>query len=133
MSGTILITGGAGFIGSNFVPYFCEKYPQYKVINLDKLTYAGNLDNLRECEKMSNYTFVQGDICDTELKLITGLILGDLQKPDPARPSLVLCSAGDKSMWELAKECGSSVMKIREANGIEEKPEANQVLIIPVE
>ena len=67
MSKTILITGGAGFIGSNFVPYFCEKYPQYKIINLDKLTYAGNLDNLRECENITNYTFVQGDICDLEL------------------------------------------------------------------
>jgi len=64
---TILVTGGAGFIGSNFVPYFCEAHPEYKVINLDKLTYAGNLDNLKECENMSNYTFVQGDICDREL------------------------------------------------------------------
>lgn len=67
MSKTILVTGGAGFIGSNFVPYFCEKYPEYHVINLDKLTYAGNLDNLRECEKMPNYTFVHGDICDADL------------------------------------------------------------------
>lgn len=67
MSKTILITGGAGFIGSNFVPYFCEKYPQYKIINLDKLTYAGNLDNLKECDGMENYTFVQGDICDADL------------------------------------------------------------------
>ena len=67
MSKTILITGGAGFIGSNFVPYFCEKYPEYKIINLDKLTYAGNLDNLAECESMPNYTFVQGDICDVDL------------------------------------------------------------------
>lgn len=64
---TILITGGAGFIGSNFVPYFCEKYPEYKIINLDKLTYAGNLENLRSCENMSNYSFVQGDICDADL------------------------------------------------------------------
>ena len=63
---TILITGGAGFIGSNFVPYFTEKYPEYKIINLDKLTYAGNLDNLKECEGMPNYEFVQGDICNTE-------------------------------------------------------------------
>ena len=54
-------------IGSNFVPYFCEKYPEYNIINLDKLTYAGNLDNLRECESMPNYTFVQGDICDADL------------------------------------------------------------------
>ena len=67
MSKTILVTGGAGFIGSNFVPYFAEKYPDYNVINLDKLTYAGNLDNLKECEKMTNYTFVQGDICDEKL------------------------------------------------------------------
>ncbi len=67
MHKTILVTGGAGFIGSNFVPYFCEAHPEYKVINLDKLTYAGNLDNLRECENMDNYTFVQGDICDADL------------------------------------------------------------------
>lgn len=73
MSKTILITGGAGFIGSNFVPYFTEKYADYHVINLDKLTYAGNLDNVKECERMSNYTFVQGDICDRVLieKLFT--------------------------------------------------------------
>ncbi|MGN1091729.1 MAG: dTDP-glucose 4,6-dehydratase [Alphaproteobacteria bacterium] len=67
MSKAILITGGAGFIGSNFVPYFASKYPDYQIINLDKLTYAGNLDNLKECENMSNYTFVQGDICDRKL------------------------------------------------------------------
>ncbi len=64
---SILVTGGAGFIGSNFVPYFAEKYPQYKIINLDKLTYAGNLDNLKECESKANYQFVKGDICDAEL------------------------------------------------------------------
>ena len=64
MSATILVTGGAGFIGSNFVPYFCKKYPQYRIINLDKLTYAGNLDNLKECATLENYHFVQGDICD---------------------------------------------------------------------
>ena len=64
---SILVTGGAGFIGSNFVPYFCEKYAEYHVINLDKLTYAGDLANVAECEGMPNYTFVQGDICDEEL------------------------------------------------------------------
>jgi len=67
MSKTILVTGGAGFIGSNFVPYFAAKYPEYHIINLDKLTYAGNLDNLRECDSMPNYTFIRGDICDRAL------------------------------------------------------------------
>ncbi len=64
---TILITGGAGFIGSNFVPFFLETFPQYNVVNLDKLTYAGSLDNLKECENNPRYAFVKGDICDTEL------------------------------------------------------------------
>ncbi len=64
---SIIVTGGAGFIGANFVPYFAEKYPEYFVINLDKLTYAGDLANVSECEAMSNYKFVQGDICDKDL------------------------------------------------------------------
>ena len=64
---SILVTGGAGFIGSNFVPYMVEKYPDYKIINLDKLTYAGNLDNLKECANAANYVFVKGDICDRAL------------------------------------------------------------------
>lgn len=64
---SILVTGGAGFIGSNFVPYFVEKYSDYHVINLDKLVYAGNLDNVKECASKSNYTLVHGDICDHEL------------------------------------------------------------------
>jgi dTDP-glucose 4,6-dehydratase len=67
MKRSILVTGGAGFIGSNFVPFFCRKYPDYLIINLDKLTYAGNLDNLNECADFDNYVFVQGDICDKEL------------------------------------------------------------------
>ena len=66
MSKAIIVTGGAGFIGSNFVPYFCGKYPDYQIINVDKLTYAGNLDNLRECEHMGNYVFEQADICDEQ-------------------------------------------------------------------
>ncbi|MDD6088835.1 MAG: dTDP-glucose 4,6-dehydratase [Desulfovibrionaceae bacterium] len=64
---SILVTGGAGFIGSNFVPFFCAKYPQYRVITLDKLTYAGSLDNLQECKSLDNHIFVRGDICDEGL------------------------------------------------------------------
>lgn len=64
---TILITGGAGFIGSNFVPYFVEKYSDYHIVNLDKITYAGNIDNLNEVENNPRYTLVKGDICNREL------------------------------------------------------------------
>jgi len=64
---TILVTGGAGFIGSNFIRYMMDKYPGYKMINLDKLTYAGNLENLRDIEDKDNYTFVKGDIADTKI------------------------------------------------------------------
>ncbi|WP_373033803.1 dTDP-glucose 4,6-dehydratase [Sulfurovum sp.] len=63
----ILLTGTAGFIGSNFVPYFLEKYPEYNLINLDLLTYAGNLENLSECESDPRYKFIKGDICNREL------------------------------------------------------------------
>ncbi len=63
----ILLTGTAGFIGSNFVPYFLEKYPNYTLVNLDLLTYAGNLDNLEECESNPRYKFIKGDICNREL------------------------------------------------------------------
>ena len=63
----ILVTGGAGFIGSHVVRLICTEHPEYKVVNLDKLTYAGNLENLKDVEKLPNYTFVKGDICDLEL------------------------------------------------------------------
>ena len=61
---TIMITGGAGFIGSHVVRLFVEKYPEYHIINLDKLTYAGNLANLKDIENRPNYSFVKADICD---------------------------------------------------------------------
>ena len=63
----VLITGGAGFIGSNFIPYYLNKYPNIKVVNLDKLTYAGELSNLSEVSNNNSYTFVKGDICNRNL------------------------------------------------------------------
>lgn len=63
----LLVTGGAGFIGSNFVLYWLKKYPQDQIVNLDKLTYAGNLENLKEVEKNPHHIFVKGDICDGKL------------------------------------------------------------------
>ncbi len=63
----ILVTGCAGFIGSNFVPYFLDKYSEYKLINLDLLTYAGNLENLKEVENHPRYEFIKGDIANREL------------------------------------------------------------------
>ena len=65
----ILITGGAGFIGSHVVRLFVNKYPEYHIINLDKLTYAGNLANLKDVEDQPNYTFVKADICDFDKML----------------------------------------------------------------
>ena len=64
---TVLVTGCAGFIGSNFVPYFIEKYLDYNIVNLDLLTYAGDLKNLSEVENNSRYKFIKGDICNREL------------------------------------------------------------------
>jgi len=63
----ILVTGGAGFIGSNFIHYMVERYPEYVIVNLDKLTYAGNLENLKKLEDEANYRFVKGDILDRDL------------------------------------------------------------------
>ena len=63
----IMVTGGAGFIGSNFIHYLLKKYDDVEVVNYDKLTYAGNLDNLRDVENDPRYHFIKGDICDKEL------------------------------------------------------------------
>jgi dTDP-glucose 4,6-dehydratase len=63
----ILITGSAGFIGANFLSYFLDKYPEYHIVSLDKLTYAGNIDNLAEIGDCKNHTFIKGDICDAVL------------------------------------------------------------------
>lgn len=64
MKRNIVITGGAGFIGNHVVRLFVNKYPEYNIINLDKLTYAGNLANLKDIEDKPNYKFVRMDICD---------------------------------------------------------------------
>jgi len=64
---TILVTGCAGFIGSNFVPYFIDKYKNYNIVNLDLLTYAGDLQNLKEIQDNPRYKFIKGDICNREL------------------------------------------------------------------
>ncbi|MCX6792083.1 MAG: GDP-mannose 4,6-dehydratase, partial [Candidatus Gottesmanbacteria bacterium] len=60
----LLVTGGAGFIGSNFILYWMANHPEDSIVNIDKLTYAGNLENLASVEKNSHYTFIHGDICD---------------------------------------------------------------------
>ncbi len=70
----LLITGGAGFIGSNFIRHIVQKYPDYKIVNLDKLTYCGNLDNLKDIENHKNYKFVKGDITDASL---VGKLVGE--------------------------------------------------------
>ena len=66
---SIIITGGAGFIGSHVVRLFVTKYPEYRIINVDKLTYAGNLENLRDVENAPNYRFVKADVCDFDAML----------------------------------------------------------------
>jgi len=73
---TLLITGGAGFIGSNFITYFMKKYPETRILNIDKLTYAGSIDNLTEVNTLENYKFIHGDISDE------GLIDGLFQQHD---------------------------------------------------
>ena len=69
MKRSIIITGGAGFIGSHVVRLFVNKYAEYNIINVDKLTYAGNLKNLTDIENKPNYIFVKADICDYEKML----------------------------------------------------------------
>jgi dTDP-glucose 4,6-dehydratase len=78
MSKTIIITGGAGFIGSHVVRFFVNKYPAYRILNLDALTYAGNMENLQDLENIPNYEFIRGDI--TDARFIDGIFAG--QMPD---------------------------------------------------
>ena len=76
MMKNLLVTGGCGFIGSNFIRLMLEKYPDIKIINLDKLTYAGNPDNLKDIEDNPNYAFIKGDICDP------GIVRAAMKKAD---------------------------------------------------
>ena len=71
-------------------------------------------------------------VTDTQIPMITGLTLGEKKQPDPSRPSLILCTPGQESLWELAKRCGSTPEAIRNANGIREEPESDKMLLIPV-
>ena len=86
---TILITGGAGFIGSNFIEYFLKKYEDYSVVNLDLITYAGDLENLKKLEKNINYTFVQGDISD---RILVENLFDKYNIDSPLSKSLVILS-----------------------------------------
>jgi dTDP-glucose 4,6-dehydratase len=72
---TMLVTGGAGFIGSNFIRYMLKQEKDIFIVNLDKLTYAGNLENLKDIENRKNYKFLKGDICDRELLVLYILLL----------------------------------------------------------
>ena len=80
----IIITGGAGFIGNHVVRLFVNKYPEYQIINVDKLTYAGNLANLKDIEDCPNYKFVKADICIWRLRAMwTGVSRIPLPLPVP--------------------------------------------------
>jgi len=89
----LLITGGAGFIGSNFVRYWFEKYPDDQIINLDALTYAGNLENLRDIEQSERYVFVEGDITDSHL---VDQLVGE-RRPD----AIVNFAAESHNSWAI--------------------------------
>jgi dTDP-glucose 4,6-dehydratase len=75
----LLVTGGAGFIGSNFIRYFLSLHPSAEIVNFDKLTYAGNLQNLVDIDAQPNYRFVRGDICDAEARGISLSPVNDLE------------------------------------------------------
>lgn len=103
----ILVTGGAGFIGSNFVRYILREHPGYKVINLDKLTYAGNLENLIEVEGNPDYAFVQGDILDA--KLVQSLIEGTHPTTDHMPPTAVINFAAESHVDRSIEDPASFV------------------------
>lgn len=97
----IVITGGAGFIGSHVVRLFVNKYPEYNIINLDKLTYAGNLANLKDVEDKPNYRFVKMDICDFDAfyKLMHTLNCGQVSI-NISKPGITKGEHWHHSKWE---------------------------------
>lgn len=112
----VLVTGGAGFIGSNFILYLMSKYPDYEIVNLDKLTYAGRLENLSEVEDDPRYSFVKGDICNLEImkKAAAGCnYIVSLAAETHVDRSIIEAGSfvttdvyGVYSILEAAKECG---------------------------
>lgn len=105
---TVLITGGAGFIGSNFVKYMLDKYSDYDIINLDALTYCGNLENLKDIEDMDNYTFVKGDIRDKDL--VNDLVLKSDYVINFAAESHVDRSITDPEIFIKSNVLGTQVL-----------------------
>ncbi|MFH0732527.1 MAG: dTDP-glucose 4,6-dehydratase [Candidatus Omnitrophota bacterium] len=98
----ILVTGGCGFIGSNFIRYMLKKYRDIKIINLDKLTYAGNLNNLRDTKSDKRYKFVKGDICDSKL-------VNNLLSTIGHRPSTIINFAAETHVDRSIKDAGAFI------------------------
>ena len=104
----LLITGGAGFMGSNFVRFIANKYPEYEIINYDKLTYAGDLRNLDEIKSKKNYSFVKGDVCDFKLLM---KILKDVDSVvHLAAESHVDNSIGNSLIFTMSNTYGTHVL-----------------------
>ncbi|MFM9276983.1 dTDP-glucose 4,6-dehydratase [Paenibacillus jiagnxiensis] len=116
----ILVTGGAGFIGSNFIRYMINKYPEYVIVNFDNLTYAGNLENLKDIELHSNYYFVKGNICDADtvnhiirnydIEMIINFAAESHVDRSIADPGVFIHTnvTGTQVLLHAAKECGIS-------------------------
>ena len=100
MNKKILITGGAGFIGSHLVRLFVNKYPNYKIYNLDNLTYAGNLENLVDVQNSTNYKFIKGDITD---ETFINKLLNDMGYSDYLTPKDIFNEETDETLFPSGK------------------------------